>query len=246
MSEIYKQVVKSSVLFVDFGKLGTRVGRTLRQAIVAVGYSCIISPHNLMNDQYERELKDGDKSHFAELFTSHRPRLWQIVHFRLNEQVRGRVDPDDVVQEVFIDAEKRLQHFIEGDFPSLFLWLRLVASQTLKNIHRTHLGTELRSVFRETSEGLVDFGGNTSLCLSHRFVAHLTSPSQAVMKSELIAQVREAIESMSNVDREIVALRHFEELTNQEVAFELGITQKAASIRYMRALERLRAILEKL
>jgi RNA polymerase sigma-70 factor, ECF subfamily len=199
-----------------------------------------------MNEEYERELKEGDTSHFALLFTHHRPRLWQIVHFRLSDQVRGRVDPDDVVQEIFIDAEKRLQHFIDGDFSSLFLWLRLVACQTLNNIHRTHLGTELRSALRESNPGQYEYGGSTSLHLSQRFVAHLTSPSQAAMKEELIAQVRDAIETMNDVDREIVALRHFEELTNQEVAVALGISPKAASIRYMRALERLRTILERI
>ena len=202
-----------------------------------------------MNDQMERELKEGDRSRFAEIFTHHQPRIWQIVHFRLNDQIRGRVDPDDVVQEIFLAAEKRLQHFIDGDFPSFFLWLRLVAGQSLSNIHRTHLGTESRSALRESNPKGGDSrgsSGNTSLCLSQRFVAHITSPSQAAVKVELIGQVREALDGMGDIDREVVALRHFEELTNQEVAVELGITAKAASIRYMRALERLRTVLEKM
>ena len=103
-----------------------------------------------MNDDLERRLKDGDTSLFAEAFSLHRPRIWQIIHFRLNDQIRGRVDPDDVLQEVYLDAEKRLRYFIDGDFKSLFLWLRLVAGQTLSNIHRIHLGTESRSVLRES------------------------------------------------------------------------------------------------
>lgn len=174
----------------------------------------------------------------------HRPRIWQIVHFRLNDQIRGRVDPDDVVQDIYLAAEQRLKHFIDGDFPSLFLWLRLVAGQVLSDIHRTHMGTESRSVLRELNPRGANLWGNTSLCLSQRFVAHVTSPSQAAMKVELVDQVRKALETMNDIDREIVALRHFEELTNQEVATELGIAPKAASIRYMRALERLRTIME--
>lgn len=197
-----------------------------------------------MYDAPEKRLKQGDQSALGDVFTVHRPRIWQIIHFRLNNQVRGRVDPDDVVQEVFLAAEKRIEHFINGDFPSFFLWLRLVAGQTLSDIHRRHLSTEARSAFRETPSNDRDAWGNTSLCLSQRFIAHLTSPSQAAVKSELMDEVRSALESMNEIDREVLALRHFEELTNQEVASELKITQKTSSMRYMRALERLRNILQ--
>ncbi|TWU51757.1 sigma-70 family RNA polymerase sigma factor [Rubripirellula reticaptiva] len=196
-----------------------------------------------MSDDLEQRLAEGDTTVFGELFTIHRPRLWQIIHFRINDKIRGRVDTDDVVQEVFLDAEKRLRHYIDGDFPSFFLWLRLVTGQTVSNIHRTHLGAESRSVLREASAAVSGLWGKTSLCLSQRFVAHLTSPSQVAVKSELIDEVRQAIENMSEMDQEVLALRHFEELTNQEVAIELSIQPKAASIRYMRALERLRGVL---
>ena len=197
-----------------------------------------------MPDSLEQRLADGDTTVFGDLFTAHQPRLWQIIHFRLSDKIRGRIDPDDVVQDVFLDAEKRLRHYIDGDFPSLFLWLRLVAGQTLSKIHRTHLGTESRSVLREANAARSGLWGNTSLCLSQRFVAHLTSPSQVAVKGELIGEVRKAIDNMSEMDQEVLALRHFEELTNREVAIELEIQPKAASIRYMRALERLRNVLE--
>lgn len=199
-----------------------------------------------MNKDLEQRLADGDTTVFGTLFSQHRPRVWQIVHFRISDKIRGRIDPDDVVQEVYLESEKRLRHFIDGNFPSFFLWLRLVAGQTLSKVHRTHLGTESRSVLRETDSAHSGLWGNTSLCLSQRFIAHLTSPSQLAVKSELIGEVRQALERMNETDREVVALRHFEELTNQEVAIELGIQPKAASIRYMRALERLRAVLEKM
>ena len=201
---------------------------------------------NLPVDDRETRLKEGDLSQFADAFLVHRPRLWQIVHFRLNDRIRGRVDPDDVVQDIYLAAEKRLRHFIDGDFPSLFLWLRFVAGQTLSDIHRRHLGTRSRSVLRESKPHDQGLGGNTLASLSQRFVAHITSPSQAVGKQELIAQVSKALEGMNEIDREVLALRHFEELTNQEVAIELGISGKASSIRYMRALERLRNVLHKL
>tara|TARA_R110002049_G_scaffold72490_7_gene187549 strand:- start:129550 stop:130158 length:609 start_codon:yes stop_codon:yes gene_type:complete len=194
----------------------------------------------------EQQLKQGDMSLFADAFSRHRARLWQIIHFRLSDQIRARVDADDVLQDVYLDAEKRLDHYIDGEFPSLFLWLRLVTGQTLSRVHRRHLATESRSTLRESNPNEENFWGDTSLCLSQRFIAHLTSPSQAAVKVELIAEVRSALGDMSDMDREVVALRHFEELTNQEVALELGITPKAASIRYVRALERLRSVLNKL
>ena len=197
-------------------------------------------------ENIEQQLKNGDFSRFGEAFSRHRPRLWQIIHFRISDQIRGRVDADDVLQDVYLDAEKRLRHFADGDFPTLFLWLRLVAGQTLSRVHRRHLATESRSTLRESTPGDGNLWGNTSLCLSQRFIAHLTSPSQAAVKVELIAEVRSALESMNDIDREVLALRHFEELTNQEVAIELNIKPKAASIRYMRALERLRGVLEKM
>lgn len=199
-----------------------------------------------MIEVYEHSLRKGETTHFADAFSVHRTRLWQIIHFRLSDQVRARVDADDVVQEVYLDAEKRLSHFASGDFQSFFLWLRLVAQQTLSRVHRRHLATESRSTQRESPPVNATAWGKTSACLSQRFVAHLTSPSQAAVKRELIADVRNSLETMNEIDREVVALRHFEELTNQEVAIELGITPKAASIRYMRALERLRGVLERI
>ncbi|MCR9200246.1 MAG: sigma-70 family RNA polymerase sigma factor [Planctomycetaceae bacterium] len=194
-------------------------------------------------DTTEGRLLAGDRTQFDVAFSHHRPRLWQLVHFRLSDQIRARVDPDDVVQEVYLDAQKRLDHFLKGTFPSFFLWLRLVAGQTLSHVHRTHLSTESRSVGRESA---APAWGSTSLCLSQRFIAHLTSPSQAASRKELIAEVHQALHGMTETDREVLALRHFEELTNQEVAAELQIEPKAASIRYVRALERLRHVLEKL
>ena len=199
----------------------------------------------LMEGDLERRLRAGETELFAEVFTIHRPRVWQIVNFRLDTKVRGRVDPDDVVQEVYLAAEKRLEHFVGGGFDSFFLWLRLVTVQTLSNVHRTHLRTSSRSTLKEAKPiSGDDRWSNTASCLSRRFVDHLTSPSQAAVRGELVDLAQQAIESMNEIDREVLTLRHFEELTNQEVAMELGISVKAASIRYVRALDRLRGILK--
>src|SRR4051812_26381261 len=90
-------------------------------------------------------LGNGDLQAFTDLFGTHRERLWRILHFRLDRRVLGRVDVDDVVQEVFLEASQRIAHYRQGDFPTFFLWLRLVALQTLGKVHRRHLETRMRS-----------------------------------------------------------------------------------------------------
>lgn len=193
-----------------------------------------------LSNPREQRLHQGDDGVFAELFDAHRPRLWRFLHFRMNERVRSRIDPDDVVQEVYLAAASRLHSFRTGDYPSLFVWLRLVAAQTLSNAHRTHLGTLARSVLREQETAPVDLFSDPSVSLSTYFVDRLATPSQHVSREELAGKLHEIIQQMKPLEREILAMRHFEELTNQEVAAVLGIDPRTASMRYVRALERLR------
>jgi RNA polymerase sigma-70 factor (ECF subfamily) len=120
-----------------------------------------------------------------------------------------------------------------------------VAVQTLGKVHRRHLATQMRSATREAEAPAGWRADDTSASLSDHLLAELTSPSQAVIRRELAEILRSALADMNPIDREVLALRHFEELTNTEVAQVLGIQQKAASIRYMRALERLRGILDR-
>jgi RNA polymerase sigma-70 factor (ECF subfamily) len=166
-----------------------------------------------------------------------------LVHFRLHNSLQGRVDAEDVLQEAYLDACQRAAHF--PDDGTEYLWLRLIVLQTLADTHRRHLGARKRSVHRETR---VDGGANqsTSLSIVGRLLGHLTSPSQAAIRHELGNRLRAAIESMGELDAEVLALRHFEELSNSEVATVLGITQKTASIRYVRALQRLKGLLREI
>jgi RNA polymerase sigma-70 factor (ECF subfamily) len=187
----------------------------------------------------------GDEHALAELFAEHRERLWRMVHFRLDRRLQGRVDADDVLQEAYLDAVKRLPHFAESQPISPFVWLRLVTAQTLIDVHRRHLGAKMRDADREESIQ-ARLAEGTSVSLSFHLLAHLTSPSQAAARAELMALVEEALRGLSDTDREVLALRHFEELTNSEVAEVLGLERKAASIRYVRALARLKSVLEKL
>ncbi|HEV3262367.1 MAG TPA: sigma-70 family RNA polymerase sigma factor [Gemmataceae bacterium] len=191
-------------------------------------------------------LRAGDRQALADLFARQRDRLWRVADFRLDPRLRRRIDADDVLQQAYLDAALRLDHFQGDSLTSAFVWLRLVVTQTLVEVHRTHLGAQMRAAGREVS--LRDGGGfdGTSVSLARQIIGQFTSPSQAAVREETLAQLEQALASMDPIDREVLALRHYEELSNSEVAAVLGIQQKAASIRYVRALARLKVILSEL
>jgi RNA polymerase sigma-70 factor (ECF subfamily) len=187
----------------------------------------------------------ADPQALAALFTRHRDRLWRMVRVRLDRRLLGRVDPDDVLQEAYLDAAKRIGHFQSGDGASFFIWLRLIVGQTLIDVHRRHLGTRARDAGREiTLHGRhAPCPDATSASLAGELIAQLTPPSQAAVRAETASRLEAALDDLEPIDREVLVLRHFEELTNGEVADVLGIQAKAASIRYVRAVARLKAIL---
>jgi len=195
--------------------------------------------------QLLEKLDNGDESALGALFAIHRDRLWRMVHFRLDRRLCGRVDADDVLQEAYLDAAKRIQHYIHNPSMSFFVWLRQVVMQTMIDLHRQHLGAQMRDANREVPMHR-HRPDATSMSIARQLLGHLTSPSQAMMRAEMSEQLEQALESMEPIDREVLALRHFEELTNSEVAEVLGIQQKAASIRYVRAIGRLKSILEQI
>jgi RNA polymerase sigma-70 factor (ECF subfamily) len=182
----------------------------------------------------------------AEEFARHWDRLARAVRFRLDPILAARLDPDDVLQEAWLAVTQRVEHFRRNESLSVFVWLRLVVGQTLVDVQRRHLGAQMRDAYREQSFHGFRFSPDTSISLASKLLGSLTSPSNAAIREETASRLRQAIEGMDAIDREVLVLRHFEELTNAEVAEVLGIEQKAASIRYVRALRRLRAILDAL
>jgi RNA polymerase sigma-70 factor (ECF subfamily) len=190
-------------------------------------------------------LRHGDLQALAELFSGHRERLGRLVSFRLSPRLAGRVDAEDVLQESYLAAAARLEHFLANPAGSFFVWLRLVVLQTLTDLHRLHLGAQRRDAHREIELQAAPWSPSpaTSACLAVQLLGNLTSPSQAAIRAERAGQLEVALETMQAIDREVLALRHFEELSNQETAEVLGIEPKAASIRYVRALKRLKDIM---
>lgn len=198
--------------------------------------------HGIPLELTER-LRGGSTAALGELCMLCRDRLRQMVHFRLDRRLIRRIDIDDVLQDAYIDAETRLPHFGKTDLDaSPYVWIRMVTLQTLLDAHRRHLGTQARDVSREQS--VSTRSDQTTLnSMAQLLVGQLTSPSQAVQRAEAIEQIQAALEQMSALDQEILALRNFEELSNTEVSEVLGIETGTASLRYIRALKRLQQVM---
>lgn len=200
----------------------------------------------ISQDEVLQRLSDQGENAVAELFSMHRERLLKLVTFRLDARLKGRVDPDDILQEAYLDAAQRIEHFTSNPVTTIFVWFRLIVMQTMTNVHRRHLGTKMRDASLEVSKRAQQSSGSTVASITQFLTGHLTSPSQAAIREEQTKQLAEALEDLSELDREILALRHFEELSNAEAAEVLGIEAKTASVRYFRAIRRLRGVLEKL
>lgn len=197
-------------------------------------------------DELVARVQDGDEQALAELFSMHRERLRRMVEFRMDRRLQGRVDASDIVQEAYIDAAQRVHHYTKKPEMSFFVWLRQITTQRLIDVHRRHLDAKMRDARQEVSIHRGDLAATTSASIAAELMGQLVSPSQLAMRAELLDQLEDALDTMDPIDREVLALRHFEELTNNEVAQVLDITKSAASNRYVRALGRLKSVLEEI
>jgi RNA polymerase sigma-70 factor (ECF subfamily) len=188
----------------------------------------------------------GDGTAWGTLVTAHEVRLTRMVAFRMDPRLRGRIDAADVVQEAFVEASAHREAYFRTPTVPLFLWLRGVVSNKLLELHRHHLGTHKRDAKREQPLDAPSRPDETSAALCAHLTAGLTRPSVAAVRDEIKAQLAKALDEMDPTDREVLAMRHFEQLTNAEAALVLGIQERAAAKRYLRALERLKSILSEL
>jgi RNA polymerase sigma-70 factor (ECF subfamily) len=190
-----------------------------------------------------RQAAGGDPERFGALLEQYRRRLRRMVALRLDPRLHGRIDPSDVIQETYLEAAQRLAEYLRKPTIPFFLWLRLLAGQKLVTLHRKHLGTRMRDAGREVSLYRGRLPEASSTTLAARLLGHDPRPSEAAVRAELKVRLQEALNRMDPLDREVLALRHFEQLSWAETAQTMGITEGAASKRYVRALERLKAIL---
>ena len=212
------------------------------------GYRVMMTPMARVLDNsettrlIERAVR-GDQRALGELLSRHRGRLRRMVALRLDRRLQGRVDPSDVIQEACLDAARRLPEYQRNPAMPFFLWLRLVVGQRLVDEHRKHLGAAARDAGREISLYRGALPETTSAALAAQLLGRLTAPSQAAIRAERKIRLQEALNSLDPIDREVLALRHFEELSNGEAAAVLGLDKSAASKRYARALIRLKDFL---
>jgi RNA polymerase sigma-70 factor (ECF subfamily) len=190
-----------------------------------------------------RRIAAGDQQALAEAFNRYRGRLRRMVLLRLDRRLQGRVDASDILQEAYLDVAQRAAEYAANPTLPLFLWLRLMTGQRLLIVHRQHLKVKMRDVGQEVSLHRGALPQASSVSLAAMLLGRLTSPSLAAMRTEMQLRLQEALNGMDPLDREILTLRHFEELSNGETARVLGIQKSAASNRYVRALERLRDVL---
>ena len=189
-------------------------------------------------------LRERGEAALAELFQKHSIQLERMVSFRLDRRLYGRVDPADILQEAYVEAAKRIDSYVADPQVSFFIWIRGLTWQTLLLTHRKHLDVQKRDARQEQSLGKQSPADNTATSIASRLAGSFTSPSQGAMREEQHDKLQSTLDQMDPTDREILALRHFEQLSNKEVSELLDISKTAASNRYVRALARMKAVME--
>jgi RNA polymerase sigma-70 factor (ECF subfamily) len=195
------------------------------------------------NNELLRLAAAGDGESWQALVDGSRHRLRRMVAFRLDQRLCGRVDPSDVLQDAYLEAWRDLGSYLNRPEIPFFLWLRGIAGNKLRELHRHHLGTRMRDPRREVPIHGGVMPETTTTALTEGLLGNLTRASDEAVRLELKLRLQDALNSMDPLDREVLALRHFEQLSPVETARVLGIKEKAAGMRYVRALRRLKEIL---
>ncbi len=195
-------------------------------------------------DELIRRVGGGDEAALGELFGAHRERLKRLVRMRLDRRLRSRVDPSDILQEAYLDLARKLPAYASRPTMPFFLWVRLVVVERLIRTHRAHLDAAARDAGREVAPGMAGPRAD-SASIAAQLLGRFTTASRAAVRAERRRSLEEALEAMGPDDREVIVLRHFEELSNEEAAAVLGVSKAAASKRHVRAMLRLKSALEK-
>lgn len=189
------------------------------------------------------DAKDGDRSAVNRLLERHRTSLRKLIQLRLDRKIAQRVDASDIVQDVLLEANTRLQDYLSNPRIPFHLWLRQLAKDRMIDMHRRHRGAQRRSLDRERSLASPQFADQSGFDLMGQLAGHELTPAAAIIRKELETRFLEALEQLGEEDRDIILMRHFEQLGNSEVAEALGLSTAAAGMRHLRALRKLRAIL---
>ena len=187
--------------------------------------------------------REGDEDAVNRLIERHRAAVLRMVQMRLDHKIRRRVDVSDVVQDVMIEANRRLQTYMADPSMPFHLWLRHIAKDRIIDAHRRHRGSQKRSIDREQALAVPGAKDHSTMDLAAHLCDGELTPAAAATQREMAERVADAVSELGEQDAEIIIMRHYEQLTNQEVAQALGLTEPAASMRYLRAVRRLREML---
>jgi RNA polymerase sigma-70 factor (ECF subfamily) len=201
-------------------------------------------PEQQPTEELLAQAKVGDDSAVNQLMDRHRNSLRQLVRMRLDARIQKRVDVSDVVQDVLVEANRRLQTYIGNPIMPFHLWLRQIAKDRIIDAHRRHRVSAKRSVDREQGMVIPRGHDHSSIQLASLLGDGQLTPAAAALQKEMAQKVEAAIARLDDKDCEIITMRHYEHLTNQEIGSILGLTEPAASMRYLRAIKRLKALMQ--
>jgi RNA polymerase sigma-70 factor (ECF subfamily) len=185
----------------------------------------------------------GEPAAVERLLTVHREPLRRMIGARLDPALAARVDASDIVQDVLLEASRRLGDYLRNPAMPFHLWLRHIARDHVIDAHRRHRQAQRRSMDREQPLLPAVLADHSSFELAGQVLDQELTPASAAIRHELQRRLNDAIATLEDDDREVILMRHAEQLSNQEVAAALGLTEAAASMRYLRAVRRLRAVL---
>jgi RNA polymerase sigma-70 factor (ECF subfamily) len=200
-------------------------------------------PNSPETQEILRQVEQGEAGAVDRLLTAHRAPLRRMIDLRLDPALARRVDASDIVQDVLLEASRRLNDYLRNPVMPFHLWLRHIAKDRLIDAHRRHRLAQRRSLDREQPILPAAFADRSSIELAAQFLDPDVTPASAAIRHELERRLESAVASLDEDDRDIILMRHFEQLSNQEVAALLGLSEAAASMRYLRAVRRLRALL---
>lgn len=189
--------------------------------------------------------QSNDRETFNEILLKYRDRLRKIVAMRINPKLQGRIDASDIIQDTYVEASRTLESYLEKPKQSVFLWLRHLAGEKLIQLHRFHFDAQKRNVEREVSLSC-EMPQASSYSLASRLIGSASTPSNIAIRNENKLRLEKALDQMNPVDREVLVLRHFEQLSGKESAAVMGLSHNAIKKRYVRALEKLARIIQSL
>ncbi len=200
-------------------------------------------PDSPITQELLTKAKQGEQHAVDQLLARHREPLRRMIDMRLDKAIARRVDASDIAQEVLLEASRRLRDFLNKPDLPFHLWLRHIARDHIIDAHRRHRKAQRRTVDREQAMHAAN-ADRSSVELIAELIDRELTPATAALRKELQDRFQTVLSTLDEDDREIILMRHFEQLSNQEVAATLGLTEPAASMRHLRALRKLRELLD--